>query len=47
MVFNRTFPIDLEANEIPYDAESVGKVYLQSKFGLDLSDSYTKLYVYI
>ena len=32
------FPIDLTINGILFGAKSIGKVYLQSKFGLDQSD---------
>ena len=36
---NYTFPIDLAPNGIPLCDKSIGKVQLQSKFGLDQQDS--------
>ena len=36
---NYTLPIDLATNSIPFDAKSIVKVYLKSKFGLYQQDS--------
>ena len=33
--WNQTFPIDFAPNEFSYHAKSIGKVWSQSKFGLD------------